>query len=143
MGILWSKYKQLSKIKRHTLHSLSVGFVFFVILVFLTKIFSVSLCPIKSIFGISCFGCGMTRGFISILNFDFKTAFEYNVLSIPLFVAITLYCLFFLIDFFLDKNYVCIIEKQLAKKYMYLVSRCQLKPPKTAYFREFLILQSL
>ena len=121
MGILWSKYKQLSNRKRHTLHSLSVGFVFFVILFFLTKIFSVSLCPIKSILGISCFGCGMTRGFISILNLDFKTAFEYNVLSIPLFVGIALYCIFSLIDFFLDKNYIYIIEKQLAKKYMYLI----------------------
>ena len=121
MGILWSKYKQLSKRKRHTLHSLGVGCAFFVILFSLTKIFSVSLCPIKNIFGVSCFGCGMTRGFISIINLDFKTAFEYNVLSIPLFVAVTLYCLFYLIDFFLDKNYVCIIEKQLNKKHMYLI----------------------
>lgn len=121
MGILWSKYKQLSNRKRHTLYSVGVGFVFFAVLFFLTKIFSVSLCPIKNIFGISCFGCGMTRGFISILNLDFKTAFEYNVLSIPLFVSIALYCVFSLIDFFLDKNYVYFIEKQLAKKYMYLI----------------------
>ena len=63
----------------------------------------------------------MTRGFISILNFDLKTAFEYNALSIPLFVAIALYYVFALIDFFLDKDYVYIIEKQIAKKYMYLV----------------------
>ena len=121
MGILWFKYKKLSKRKRQTLHSLGVGLVFFAILYFLTKIFSISLCPIKNIFGISCFGCGMTRGFISILNLDFITAFEYNVLSIPLFVAIFLYCIFSLIDFFLNKDYVYIIEKQLSKKYMYLV----------------------
>ncbi len=121
MGILWSKYKKLSNKKRHTLHSLGVGFVFFAILFFLTKIFSASLCPIKIIFGISCFGCGMTRGFISILNLDFKAAFEYNVLSIPLFVSITLYFIFSLIDFFCNKNYVDTIEEQLSKKYMYLV----------------------
>ena len=121
MDNLWYKTKNINSRKRHTLHSLGVGFVFFVILFISTKIFSVSLCPIKNLFGISCFGCGMTRGFISILNFDFKTAFEYNVLSIPLFVGIALYCIFSLIDFFLDKNYIYIIEKQLARKYMYLI----------------------
>ncbi len=121
MDNLWYKTKNIDSRKRHTLHSLGVGFVFFVVLFLLTKLFSISLCPIKNIFGASCFGCGMTRGFISILNLDFKTAFEYNVLSIPLFVSIALYCIFSLIDFFLDKNYVYIIEKQLAKKYMYLI----------------------
>ena len=117
----WYETKNIESRKGHTLHSLGVGFVFFVILFLLTKVFSISLCPIKSIFGVSCFGCGMTRGFISILNLDFKTALEYNVLSIPLFVSIALYAIFSLIDFFLDKNYVYIIEKQLAKKYMYLI----------------------
>lgn len=80
-----------------------------------------SLCPIKNFFGVSCFGCGMTRGFISILNFDFKTAFEYNVLSIPLFFGIAIYVLLSLIDIIFDKNYIYIIETQLAKKYMYLI----------------------
>ncbi len=119
MDTLWSKYKQLSNRKRHTLHSLGVGFVFFTILFFFTKVFPVPLCPIKNIFGVPCFGCGMTRGFISILELDFKTAFEHNVLSIPLFFGIALYCIISLIDFFLDKNYVYIIEKNLAKKIMY------------------------
>ncbi|MBR7131918.1 MAG: DUF2752 domain-containing protein [Clostridia bacterium] len=117
----WYKTEKQNNRKRHTLHSLSVGFVFFVILFILTKIFSISLCPIKAIFGISCFGCGMTRGFISILYLDFKAAFEYNVLSIPLFVGIALFSIFSLLDFFFDKNFIYIIEKQLAKKYMYLI----------------------
>ena len=121
MGILWSKYKQLSNRKRHTLHSLGVGFVFFVILFISTKIFSVSICPIKNLFGISCFGCGMTRGFISILSFDVKTAYKYNVLSVPLFISIVLYFIFSLIDIIFNKNYIYVIEKQLSKKYMYLV----------------------
>ena len=117
----WYKAKNINIRKRHTLHSIGVGFVFFAILFLLTKVFSLSLCPIKNIFGISCFGCGMTRGFIAILNLDFKAAFKYNVLSIPLFIGIAIYCIFSLIDFFFNKNYVCIFEKQLAKKYMYLV----------------------
>ncbi len=117
----WYKTKRIDNRKRQTLHSLGVGFVFFAFLFIVTKIFSVSLCPIKAFFGVSCFGCGMTRGFISILSLDFKTAFEYNVLSIPLFVSIALYFVFSLIDLFFDKNYVYSIEKQLAKKHMYLV----------------------
>ena len=121
MGNHWCKTKNISNKKRQTLYSLGVGFVSFVILFVLTKIFSVSLCPVKNFFGVSCFGCGMTRGFISILRLDFKRAFEYNVLSIPLFISIGLYFVFSLIDVFFDKNYICIIEKQLNKKYMYLV----------------------
>lgn len=121
MGILWSKYKQLSGKRRQTLHSLGAGFVLFGFLFILTKIFSVSLCPIKNIFGISCFGCGMTRGFISVLKFDFNTAFKYNVLSIPVFFGILLYSILFLADFLCNTNYVSMIEKQLAKKYMYLI----------------------
>ena len=121
MDTLWHKYKKITNKKRHTLHSLGVGFVFFGILFFLTKIYSVSLCPIKNAIGVSCFGCGMTRGFISILKLDFKAAIKYNVLSIPLFVGIALYFLFSLLDIFFDKNYIDIIEKQLAKKYMYVL----------------------
>ncbi len=121
MDSLWYKTKNINSRKRHTLHSLGVGFVFFVILFILTKIFSVSLCPIKNLLGISCFGCGMTRGFISVLNLDFKTAFEYNVLSIPLFISIALYFICSFIDIIFDKNYIYIVEKQLSKKYMYLV----------------------
>ena len=121
METLWSKYKKSSSEKRQALHSLGVGVAFFVILSLLTRIFPVSLCPIKNIFGISCFGCGMTRGFISILNFDFITAIKYNVLSVPLFIGIALYSIFSLIDVFLDKNYIYIIEKYLAEKYMFLI----------------------
>ena len=121
MDNLWYKIKHINSRNRHTLHSLGVGFVFFVILFISTKIFSVSLCPIKNLFGISCFGCGMTRGFISILSLDFKTAYKYNVLSIPLFISIALYFIFSLIDIIFNKNYIYVIEKQLSKKYMYLV----------------------
>lgn len=119
MADLCYKEQSINNYKKHTLHSLGVGFAFFVVLFILTKKFSVSLCPIKAIFGVSCFGCGMTRGFISILEFDFKNAFEYNVLSVPLFVSIGLFSAISLIDYFFDKNYVYYVEKSLAQKYMY------------------------
>ncbi len=121
MDSRWYKYNKISKKKRHTLHSLGVGFVFFVLLYIITKIFSISLCPVKNIFGFSCFGCGLTRGFISILELDFKMAVEYNVLSIPIFAGICLYFMCGVIDIIFNKNYIKKIEKQLVKKYMYII----------------------
>ena len=121
MGNLWDKYKNLPARKRQTVHSLSVGFAFFVFLYILTKIFSVSLCPINNIFGISCFGCGLTRGFIAILELDFKKAFEYNVMSLPLFLGIFSYCIVCFWDIVFHREYVVKIEEQLSKKYMYAI----------------------
>ena len=80
-----------------------------------------SLCPIQSIFNVSCFGCGLTRGFIAILHFDFCKATEYNVLSIPLFISVFMYVLFSFTDIIFDKNYIEAIESQLLKKYMYVL----------------------
>ncbi len=42
-------------------------------------------CVFKSLFGISCAGCGMTRAAASLVWFDFKAAFSYHALW-PLFV---------------------------------------------------------
>ena len=121
MDSRYYKLKNICNKKRQTLRSLCVGFVFFGILFVLTKFFSVSLCPVKNCFGISCFGCGMTRGFISILHFDLKKAFEYNVLSVPLFAGIVLYSVLLMADILFCKNYILKFEKQLSKKYMILI----------------------
>ena len=121
MVSLWYKIKTLNKRKRHTLHSLSVGFVFFGFLYILTKLFSVSLCPVKHFFNVNCFGCGMTRGFISILELDILSAFKYNVLSVPLFIAIAVYSVFALLDIFTNKDFICKIEKFLSRKYMFII----------------------
>ena len=121
MASLWSKYKKQSYKKKHTLRSLGVGFAFFGVLYIITKLSGVSVCPVKNLFGFSCFGCGLTRGFVSILHFDFRSAIKYNILSVPLFFAIALYCAFAVIDFLWDKNFIKIVEKQLAKRYMFFV----------------------
>ncbi|MDR1725377.1 MAG: DUF2752 domain-containing protein [Bacteroidales bacterium] len=44
-----------------------------------------SLCLFRNIFGIKCFGCGITRAVLSVLHFDFKTAFDYNKLIVIVF----------------------------------------------------------
>lgn len=119
MDNLWYKLKHLNNRKKQTLHSLGVGFAFFMILFIISKLTTISVCPVKSLFGFSCFGCGMTKGFLAILSFNFQSAFQQNVLSIPLFFSVLIYTACAIADVIFGKNYIYIIEKQLSKKYMY------------------------
>ncbi len=50
-------------------------------------------CPILSITGIRCFGCGMTRALLAALRFDFATAFSYHMMfwSVPFLYVCFLY----------------------------------------------------
>ena len=51
-----------------------------------------NICIIKRITGNRCFNCGMTRAFLSILHFDFRTAYAYNARVIIVFpITIMLY----------------------------------------------------
>ena len=120
MANLYCKIKNRIKEKRNSLYSLCAGGVLFFVLYVLTKILNRSLCPIYNLFGVKCFGCGLTRGFICILEFDFISAIRYNVLSIPLFVGIVAYSVMVVIDVLLDKNYTKMIDRFLSKKYMYV-----------------------
>jgi len=43
------------------------------------------LCPLYSLTGIHCPGCGLTRGFHALFHGDFLTALHYNAL-LPIFV---------------------------------------------------------
>lgn len=111
---------KLSENKKQTLFSTLRGFAFFVFLYAYTKIFGTTLCPIKRFFGVSCFGCGMTSGFISVIQLDFCTAWECNVLSIPLFFCVLGYVILLVYDIVWRKDFLNKLEKQLAKKYMYV-----------------------
>jgi hypothetical protein len=41
-----------------------------------------SFCAFKNLFGIKCYGCGLTRGLSAMLHFDFKRMYELNKLNI-------------------------------------------------------------
>lgn len=66
-------------------------------------IFSIT-CPIYKFTGIPCLGCGMTRAWISVLNFEFFEAFKYH----SMFWAVpVVYILFiFDLDLYLPKKFV-------------------------------------
>ena len=54
-----------------------------------------SMCFIKRVTGNECVNCGMTRAFLSILHFQFRSAYQYNtrvVIVFPLIVGYYLFC---------------------------------------------------
>ena len=61
--------------------------LFFIPLEWLNK--QHSICLIKNIFGIECFGCGITRAIIAGIQLEFSKAIEYNkmvIIVLPLFI---------------------------------------------------------
>lgn len=73
-------------------------------------------CPFKLLFHISCPGCGLTRAFRALIHFDLYTAFNYNILAIPLFIIgiITIVCM--IIDTFKNNNKTIIYIFKILKK---------------------------
>ena len=121
MDTLYCKYKNISRKKKQALHALIARFISFIFLFIITYFFEITLCPIQNFFGISCFGCGLTRGFIAILHLDFKTALHHHVLSIPIFIGITMYAILCISDILFDRNDIEHIENILQKKYMFVL----------------------
>jgi len=55
--------------------------IFAAVLLFFVFIYE---CPVYAVFGIRCPGCGITRAYISALQFDFSAAFAHH----PLFFIV-------------------------------------------------------
>ena len=79
-------------------------------------------CLFKSVTGIPCPGCGMTRAFNAILEFDIVTSFSYNILAIPLFI----FFIFILVSLIFDiikneKTFENKLIKFLEKYYIIII----------------------
>ena len=65
---------------------------FIIIITLIIFLYIIAILPVtcifKSVTGILCPACGMTRAFWSIMNFNFLQATYFNILSIPLFIFI-------------------------------------------------------
>ena len=63
-----------------------IGTIIFLpnILFFLTNL-GQTKCIFNNLFGIQCYGCGMTRAFYSVVTFNIPKALEYNKLVIIAF----------------------------------------------------------
>ena len=117
----WLKYKKASKRQQQALRSLFAGLVLFAFFYFITAVYKIPLCPIKNILGISCFGCGITRGIISILRLDFRSAIYSHILSIPIFIGIVIYALLCITDIIFERNDLERISRKCGRKYMFVL----------------------
>lgn len=78
--------------------------ILLILILFLLFILNVPVtCIFKSVTGISCPSCGMTRAFFAILKFNFVGAFFLNILSIPLFLFIAISVIIMIIEIFRNK----------------------------------------
>ena len=79
-----------------------------ILIILISFLFFVAMMPVKCIFktvtGIYCPACGMTRAFLSIIHLNFSEACYQNLLSIPLFLFILL-SLFMLIKDLLQNRF--------------------------------------
>jgi hypothetical protein len=48
-----------------------------------------TICIFKNIFGVDCYGCGITRAVLSGIHFNFRAAFEYNKMVIIVLPLLT------------------------------------------------------
>lgn len=67
-------------------------------LALILNFFNLRTCPIFILFKIPCPGCGLTRAVELILKGQIVASFEYNILPIPLLLAIIAYTLFYIIN---------------------------------------------
>lgn len=91
--------------------------VFGILVVF---VFDVN-CIFKSIFSISCPGCGLTRGFRELFSGNIIGAFYYNILTVPIFVFLVLFVILFLIDIFKNKRYLINYLKFFERHYVFII----------------------
>lgn len=97
---------------------LLIVFTLFVIIFILdTKI----PCVFKSMLGISCPGCGMTRAIHEILHFNFFQSIKYNILAIPLVVLGIILTPVIIYDIIFNKNIFITVSNKILTKYWYIV----------------------
>ena len=95
-----------------------VGFVLFCLLYVISRVVAFPICPIKHFFGVSCPGCGLTRGFLAVLKFDFRAATEYHLLSVPLFIGVLFYAGGAISDILFERNDIERMEEFCKRKYI-------------------------
>lgn len=78
-------------------------------------------CLFKSLFGIRCPGCGLTRSFRSILSLDFYSAFNYNILGIPLCIVGIIVLISMIIDIIRNDNKTINYIFKFLKKYYVVI----------------------
>ena len=81
------------------------------------KYFNIGIpCPIKTLTGFDCPGCGITRCILSIFELNFYQAFRYNMLVFCLIVLYVLYLIARLVKYIFKKD-----SKIIIPDYVYII----------------------
>ncbi len=97
--------------------------MFLILLVFgilVVFVFDVN-CVFKTITGIPCPGCGLSRGFRALFLGDFLKAERYNILTIPIFIFFVCSLILMIIDFFKKTNKVEKFLNKLSRYYLIII----------------------
>ncbi len=78
-------------------------------------------CIFKSLTGIPCPGCGLTRGFRALFSGNIIKAESYNILTIPIFLFFILLSILLTIDILTNNNYSERVLKIASKHYILLI----------------------
>ena len=105
--------KEIHLENKKILHILAVSGIIVILIAFFLEY----ECLFKRIINIPCMSCGLTRGFIYLLNFDIINATNSNLLSLPLFICITIYYFLYVIWFILKKEYIFKYYNYFVKNY--------------------------
>lgn len=98
--------------------------IFLILLVFgilVVFVFDVN-CVFKTITGIPCPGCGLTRGFRMLFKGHLLSAEKYNILTIPIFIFFVCSLVLMIIDFLKKTNKTEGFLKLLSKHYLVIIS---------------------
>ena len=69
-----------------------------------------SICLSQLVAGKECFACGITRGIMHLIHFDFEEAFAYNMLS---FIVLPLLCIIWIQWFTKELKIYKLLKKKL------------------------------
>lgn len=78
-------------------------------------------CVFKKYLHFACPGCGLTRSFLAILDFNFIQAVKYNILGIPLFIIGILIICILIKDIIKNENTIMNKIYKIMEKYYILI----------------------
>ncbi len=97
--------------------------MFLILLVFgilVVFVFDVN-CVFKTITGIPCPGCGLTRGFRMLFKGHLLSAEKYNIVPIPIFLLFVCCLVLMIIDFFKKTNKTKKYLSEIANHYILII----------------------